>query len=175
MTTKQEITTYLLAFIHGLKEGGLKEVVISPGSRSTPFALLVYRDPDIDCYVNVDERSAAFFAIGLAKGKKEPVGLICTSGTAAANFYPAICEAEASHVPLIVLTADRPPESLGVGAPQTMDQKNLYASHVKKYIEMALPEGGEVFERYSFWHGCESMSTAKKVPCGPVHVNLPFR
>ncbi|OQO71467.1 2-succinyl-5-enolpyruvyl-6-hydroxy-3-cyclohexene-1-carboxylic-acid synthase [Enterococcus villorum] len=175
MTTKKETTAYLLAFIHGLKQSGLKEIVISPGSRSTPLALLVYRDPKIKCYVNVDERSAAFFALGLAKGTGEPVGLLCTSGTAAANYYPAICEAEATQVPLVVLTADRPPESLGVGAPQTMNQNSLYGSHVKKYLGMAVPEAGETFERYSFWHGCEIVSIAKKSPKGPVHINFPFR
>ena len=132
MTTKKETTAYLLAFIHGLKQSGLKEIVISPGSRSTPLALLVYRDPKIKCYVNVDERSAAFFALGLAKGTGQPVGLLYTSGTAAANYYPAICEAESTQVPLVVLTADRPPEALGVGAPQTMNQNSLYGSHVKK-------------------------------------------
>lgn len=175
MTTKTEMTAYLLAFIHGLKQGDLKEMVISPGSRSTPLALLIYLDPEIKCYINVDERSAAFFALGLAKGKREPVGLLCTSGTAAANYYPAICEAEASQVPLVILTADRPPEALGVGAPQTMDQNSMYGSHVKKYLGMALPEGGETFERYSFWHGCESAIIAKKTPAGPVHVNFPLR
>ncbi|ENZ5626565.1 2-succinyl-5-enolpyruvyl-6-hydroxy-3-cyclohexene-1-carboxylic-acid synthase [Enterococcus hirae] len=175
MTNTKELTTYLLAFIHGLKESGLKEMVISPGSRSTPLALLAYRDPEINCYINVDERSAAFFALGLAKAQKEPVGLICTSGTAAANYYPAICEAEASNVPLVVLTADRPPEAQGVGAPQTMDQQHLYGSHVKKYIGMALPEEGESFERYAFFQGWESAAAAIKIPKGPVHVNLPFR
>lgn len=98
MTNTKELTAYLLAFIHGLKGSGLKEMVISPGSRSTPLALLAYRDPEINCYINVDERSAAFFALGLAKAQKEPVGLICTSGTAAANYYPAICEAEACQM-----------------------------------------------------------------------------
>ncbi len=101
----------------------------------------------------MDERSAAFFALGLAKAQKEPVGLICTSGTAAGNYYPAICEAEASDVPLVVLTADRPPEAQGVGAPQTIRKQHLYGSHVKKYIGMALPEEGESFERYAFFQG----------------------
>ncbi|MFB8488847.1 thiamine pyrophosphate-binding protein [Enterococcus durans] len=82
MTTKQEMTKYLLAFIHGMKQSGLNKIVISPGSRSTPLALLLHRDPEIETYINVDERSASFFALGLAKGERTVVGLLCTSGTA---------------------------------------------------------------------------------------------
>ena len=175
MTTKQEMTKYLLAFIHGMKQSGLNKIVISPGSRSTPLPLLLHRDPEIETYINVDERSASFFALGLAKGERTVVGLLCTSGTAAANYYPAICEAEASQIPLVVLTADRPPEAQGAGAPQTMEQHNLYGSHVKKFLSLALPEAGRVMQRYSFWQGSELVAIAKEYPAGPVHVNLPLR
>ena len=95
MTTKQEMTKYLLAFIHGMKQSGLNKIVISPDLVLHPFALLLHRDPEIETYINVDERSASF-SLGLAKGERTVVGLLCTSGTAAANYYPAICEAEAS-------------------------------------------------------------------------------
>lgn len=175
MTTKQEMTKYLLAFIHGMKELGMNKIVISPGSRSTPLALLLHRDPEIETYINVDERSASFFALGLAKGERTVVGLLCTSGTAAANYYPAICEAEASQIPLVVLTADRPPEVQGAGVPQTMEQHNLYGSHVKKFLSLALPEAGAVMQRYSFWQGSELVAIAKEHLAGPVHVNLPLR
>lgn len=176
MTSKQETTGYLLAFIQGLKDGGLTKVVISPGSRSTPLALLLFRDPEIACYIDVDERSAGFFALGLAKGvAKELVGLLCTSGTAAANYYPAICEAKETNHSLVVLTADRPPELREVGAPQTMNQQELYRSHVKKFVELAVPEGSESMQRYSYWQGIQLGYTAQQTPVGPVHANLPFR
>ncbi|OTP11868.1 2-succinyl-5-enolpyruvyl-6-hydroxy-3-cyclohexene-1-carboxylic-acid synthase [Enterococcus sp. 10A9_DIV0425] len=175
MTEQKKMTTYLLAFIKGLKDSGMKKIVISPGSRSTPLALLIHRDPEVKTYVNVDERSAAFFALGLAKSTLEPVGILCTSGTAAANFYPAICEAKEANIPLVILTADRPPEARGVGAPQTMDQQKLYSNHVKNYTEMALPEDSKEFLRYSYWHGANSAATSVATPAGPVHVNLPFR
>ncbi|MDD7384535.1 MAG: thiamine pyrophosphate-binding protein [Actinomycetaceae bacterium] len=127
-------TEYLLALFAGLKDSGVRRAVISPGSRSTPLALVAYRDPDVECFVDVDERSAAFFALGMAKVTHDPVVLICTSGTAAANYFPAVCEAQAARVPLVILTADRPPELHRVGAAQTMDQDNLYGSHVKQAL-----------------------------------------
>lgn len=175
MTRQQEMTAYLLAFIKGMKEGGLKNVVISPGSRSTPLALLLHRDPEINTTVNVDERSAAFFALGMAKALKQPVGVLCTSGTATANFFPAVCEAKATNIPLLLLTADRPPEARGVGSPQTMDQQKLFGSHIKKFIELALPEASSEMIRYSYWHGANSAHEATRVPAGPIQINLPFR
>lgn len=175
MTKQQEMTAYLLAFIKGMKEGGLKNVVISPGSRSTPLALLLHRDPEIKTTVIVDERSAAFCALGMAKALKQPVGVLCTSGTAAANFFPAVCEAKATNIPLLVLTADRPPEARGVGSPQTMDQQKLFGSHIKKFIELALPEATPEMIRYSYWHGANCAYEAMRVPAGPIQINLPFR
>lgn len=175
MNDQQAMTYYLSAFIHGLKMSGMEKVVISPGSRSTPLALLLHREKNIDCYIDVDERSAGFFALGLAKETKKTVGLLCTSGTAAANYYPAISEAKASEVPLIVLTADRPPELREVGAPQTMDQHQLYHAQVKKFIELAVPEETEQMMRYSYWQGMRMTLEAQKSPRGPVHVNVPLR
>lgn len=169
------MTSYLRHFIAGLKQGGVRQVVISPGSRSTPLALLVKREADLQYFVAVDERSAGFLALGLAKSSQQPVALLCTSGTAAANFYPAICEAEASNVPLVVLTSDRPPELRNVGAPQTMSQNQLYADHVKFFVELALPESTPLMLRYSFWQGFQLATKAMNGVKGVVHANIPLR
>lgn len=111
----------------------------------------------------------------MSKVDLQPTILLCTSGTAAANYYPAICEAEATNLPLIVLTADRPPELRGVGAPQAMDQQNLYASHVKKMVEMTVPENDPALLRYSFWQAATCTIEAQKQPRGPVQINFPLR
>ncbi|WP_287852806.1 2-succinyl-5-enolpyruvyl-6-hydroxy-3-cyclohexene-1-carboxylic-acid synthase [Enterococcus sp.] len=175
MNKQQEMTSYLRYLIAGLKQGGVRQVVISPGSRSTPLALLVKREADLQYFVAVDERSAGFLALGLAKSSQQPVALLCTSGTAAANFYPAICEAEASNVPLVVLTSDRPPELRNVGAPQTMSQNQLYADHVKFFVELALPESTPLMLRYSFWQGFQLATKAMNGVKGVVHANIPLR
>ncbi len=169
------MTSYLRHLIAGLKQGGVRQVVISPGSRSTPLALLVKHEPNLQYFVAVDERSAGFLALGLAKSSQQPVALLCTSGTAAANFYPAICEAEASNVPLVVLTSDRPPELRNVGAPQTMSQNQLYADHVKFFVELALPESTPLMLRYSFWQGFQLATRAMSGVKGVVHANIPLR
>nr|WP_248628462.1 2-succinyl-5-enolpyruvyl-6-hydroxy-3-cyclohexene-1-carboxylic-acid synthase [Enterococcus cecorum] len=175
MNKQQEMTSYLRHLIAGLKQGGVRQVVISPGSRSTPLALLVKHEPNLQYFVAVDERSAGFLALGLAKSSQQPVALLCTSGTAAANFYPAICEAEASNVPLVVLTSDRPPELRNVGAPQTMSQNQLYADHVKFFVELALPESTPLMLRYSFWQGFQLATRAMSGVKGVVHANIPLR
>ncbi|CAI3417671.1 2-succinyl-5-enolpyruvyl-6-hydroxy-3-cyclohexene-1-carboxylic-acid synthase [Enterococcus cecorum] len=175
MNKQQEMTSYLRHLIAGLKQGGVRQVVISPGSRSTPLALLVKRESDLQYFVAVDERSAGFLALGLAKSSQQPVALLCTSGTAAANFYPAICEAEASNVPLVVLTSDRPPELRNIGAPQTMSQNQLYADHVKFFVELALPESTPLMLRYSFWQGFQLATRAMHDVKGVVHANIPLR
>ena len=175
MSYQSALTNYLLAFVEGLKTAGVEQVVISPGSRSTPLALIVHRDPAIECFVDVDERSAAFFALGLIKATHKPVAIICTSGSAAANYFPAICEAEATNLPLVVLTTDRPAELRGVGAPQATDQQQMYTTHVKAFVEMLLPEETPNTLRYSHWQALSNVSKAVEAPKGPVHLNLPFR
>src|SRR5690606_14340986 len=130
MTAQEAITSYVGAFVDELARAGVKHVVISPGSRSTPMAMLMASHPEWRAWVLVDERSAAFFALGMAKARREPVALLCTSGTAAANYFPAVVEACHARVPLIVLTADRPHELRDVGAPQAIDQIGLYGSYV---------------------------------------------
>ncbi|MTD40358.1 2-succinyl-5-enolpyruvyl-6-hydroxy-3-cyclohexene-1-carboxylic-acid synthase [Erwinia sp. CPCC 100877] len=175
MTTQMETTNYLQRFIEGLISSDVTQAVISPGSRSTPLALLLHRQEQITTFIEVDERSAAFFALGLSKASRKPVVLLCTSGTAAANYYPAICEANASHVPLVVLTTDRPHELRQVGAPQAMDQLQLFQNHVKLFVEMALPEGSATMLDYAYWQGAKAAATACQLPGGPVHLNFPLR
>jgi 2-succinyl-5-enolpyruvyl-6-hydroxy-3-cyclohexene-1-carboxylate synthase len=125
--------------------------------------------------MHVDERSAAFFALGLAKRLDQPVALLCTSGTAAANFLPALVEARLTHVPLLVLTSDRPPELRECGAPQTIDQNHLYGRHAKWFMEAALPEASNDALRYIRTLACRALAQTQTLPAGPVHLNMPFR
>ncbi|PLT32194.1 2-succinyl-5-enolpyruvyl-6-hydroxy-3-cyclohexene-1-carboxylic-acid synthase [Bacillus sp. V5-8f] len=175
MNDRKALTAYTASFIDELALNHVKHVVVSPGSRSTPLALMLAEHPDITVHINIDERSAGFFALGLAKALREPVGMVCTSGTATANYYPAIIEAYYSRVPLIVLTADRPHELRDVGAPQAINQIHLYGKHVKWFVEMALPEESEEMVRYSRTIGSRAVATATQEPAGPVHLNFPFR
>ena len=154
----------------------MRHAVLSPGSRSTPLAVALWRQPEIDVTVIVDERSAACFALGAAQASRAPVAMLCTSGTAAANFHPAICEADESGVPLIALTADRPPELRGVGAGQTIDQLKLYGDSVRWFCEAGTHEAdNEGFLHYRSL-ACRAFAAARGEPRpGPVHVNLPWR
>ncbi|WP_163652601.1 2-succinyl-5-enolpyruvyl-6-hydroxy-3-cyclohexene-1-carboxylic-acid synthase [Listeria sp. PSOL-1] len=171
----QIMTDYLSAFIEELIQAGVKEAVISPGSRSTPLALLMAEHPALKIYVDIDERSAGFFALGISKASKRPVVLLSTSGTATTNYFPAIAEANLAQIPLIVLTADRPHELRNVGAPQAIDQNHLFGTHVKDFTDMALPENTIELLRYAKWHGSRAVDIAMKTPRGPVHFNFPLR
>ena len=133
-------TLWTETFVHELVSAGVKYACISPGSRNTPLTLAFANNKSIKSYVLIDERSAAFFALGLAKSSNSSVALVCTSGTATAEFYPAIIEAYQQRVPLIVCTADRPPELLDVGANQTINQNNLYKNHIRWFVDLGLPE-----------------------------------
>jgi 2-succinyl-5-enolpyruvyl-6-hydroxy-3-cyclohexene-1-carboxylate synthase len=166
---------YVGAFVDELARSGIRHVAIAPGSRSTPIALSLANHPAIKLWMHVDERCAAFFALGLARGLGEPVALLCTSGTAAANFYPAIIEAKSESVPLLVLTADRPPELRDVGAAQTIDQNRLYGSYPKWFVEVALPGDSPDLIRYARTLAGRAVATAKESPAGPVHLNFPLR
>ncbi|GAC1353888.1 MAG: 2-succinyl-5-enolpyruvyl-6-hydroxy-3-cyclohexene-1-carboxylic-acid synthase [Herpetosiphon sp.] len=166
---------YLGALVDELARGGVGHVVICPGSRSTPLALSFAGHPTIRSWVLVDERSAAFFALGIAKMTGLVVALVCTSGTAAANFFPAVAEAYLSRVPLLVMTADRPPELRDNGAPQTIDQNRLYGSHSKWYAEAALPEASNEQLRYVRTLAARAVATAATEPAGPVQLNIPLR
>ncbi|MFD1739170.1 2-succinyl-5-enolpyruvyl-6-hydroxy-3-cyclohexene-1-carboxylic-acid synthase [Bacillus salitolerans] len=175
MNDSKALTDYLGTFIQELVFNGVEQVVISPGSRSTPFALLFTEHPSIKTWINIDERSAAFFALGLAKASTKPVVLLCTSGTAAANYYPAIIEATYSRVPLIVLTADRPHELRDVGAPQAINQLDLYGKYSKWFVEMGIPENSPGMLQYVKMVAARSVATSLSSPAGVVHLNFPFR
>ncbi|MFP7300462.1 2-succinyl-5-enolpyruvyl-6-hydroxy-3-cyclohexene-1-carboxylic-acid synthase [Neobacillus niacini] len=175
MDHQVSLTAYLAAFVVELVQTGIKDVVVSPGSRSTPMAMVMAEHPDINIHIHVDERSAAFFALGIAKAANKPVAILCTSGTAAANYFPAIIEARYSRVPLLVLTADRPHELREVGAPQAIDQIHLYGQHVKWFADMALPENSNEIIRYARTVAARAAAIASQAPAGPVHLNFPFR
>jgi 2-succinyl-5-enolpyruvyl-6-hydroxy-3-cyclohexene-1-carboxylate synthase len=160
---------------------GLREVVVAPGSRSAPLAMAfdeLDRAGRVRLHVRIDERSASFTALGLAKASGRPVAVVCTSGTAAANFHPAVIEADESAVPLLLLTADRPPELRGTGASQTVDQIKLYGSAVRWYAESGVPEriGGMA----GYWRSLAGRAWAHAAGAlgtlpGPVHLNIPLR
>jgi 2-succinyl-5-enolpyruvyl-6-hydroxy-3-cyclohexene-1-carboxylate synthase len=166
---------YISAFIDELWRAGVHHTVVCPGSRSTPLALALAQEKGIRLWTHVDERSAAYFGLGLAKRLGEPVALVCTSGTAAANFLPAVVEAHLSHLPLLVLTADRPHELRDCGAPQAIDQNRLYGAQVKWYVEVAPPEATNEALRYIRALAGRAAATARAVPTGPVHLNFPLR
>ena len=145
-----EADRYVRRFAAQLRRGGVANVVICPGSRSTPLTLAFTDDSTgIKPWLHLDERSAGYFALGLARQLDEPVALVCTSGTAAANFLPAVVEAWLSRVPLVVLTADRPRELRDVGASQTIDQVDLYRGHVLWSVDMPVADGSEAVDRYA--------------------------
>lgn len=175
MNHQEGLTAYIAAFVGELVHAGVNDIVISPGSRSTPIALVMAEHPELNLHIHVDERSAAFFGLGIAKATKKPVAILCTSGTAAANYYPAIIEATISRVPLIVLTADRPHELRDVGAPQAIDQIHLYGHNVKWFVEMSPPEGKDEMIRYARTVCARAAATATRYPAGPVHLNFPLR
>jgi 2-succinyl-5-enolpyruvyl-6-hydroxy-3-cyclohexene-1-carboxylate synthase len=175
MNHQESLTAYIAAFVAELVHSGITDVVVSPGSRSTPMAMVLAEHPQLNLHIHIDERSAAFFALGIAKASNRPVAILCTSGTAAANYYPAIVEARYARVPLIVLTADRPHELREVGAPQAIDQIHLYGKHVKWFSEMALPEKSDEIIRYARTVCARAAAIATQAPSGPVHLNFPFR
>lgn len=154
---------------------GMREVIISPGSRSTPLTVAFARTEGLRAIPVLDERTAAFVALGLAKAGRRPVALVCTSGTAAANYLPAVIEARESATPLLVLTADRPPELRHCQSGQTIDQTRLYGRYPLWEAELALPSVDPVIERHlrqSLVHAWERMTSPQ---AGPVHLNVPFR
>lgn len=165
---------YLGYFVAQLTASGVQHAIIAPGSRSTPLALLLREHPEVTVTVALDERSAAFFALGLAKASHQPVVVLCSSGTAAANFYPAVAEASLSRVPLIIITADRPRELRDVGAAQTIDQVHLFGSHVKWFQDLPTP-GLHNPSGHAAQVGARAVHRAMTHPRGPVHLNFPLR
>lgn len=169
-------TALASAFTEELARGGLRRAVLSPGSRSTPLAVALWREPEIEVTVILDERSAGFFALGAAQASGEPVALLCTSGTAAANYHPAVCEADESAIGLLVLTADRPPELRGIGAGQTIDQLDLFGSAVRWFCEVGTHEADDAGLLHFRSTACRALAAARgEVRPGPVHLNLPWR
>jgi len=173
LTDGDVAATYCATLVDEWVRLGLTDAVICPGSRSTPMALAAARDERVRVHVHQDERSASFMALGLGLATQKAAMLLCTSGTAAAEFHAAVIEAHQAFVPLLVLTADRPPELQGVGAPQTIDQRDLYGSAVRWYCEPGVPAvGGSPWWRdlaRDSW-----LRTLGEHP-GPVHLNLAFR
>lgn len=175
MTPAQTLHTYVGAFVDELARAGLTDVCLAPGSRSAPLAYLFAARPDLKLWTHLDERAAGFFALGLAKTTRRPAALVCTSGTAAANFLPAVVEAHLARVPLLVLTADRPPELRDTGAPQTIDQVRLYGGFAKWFVDMLLPEATPDALRYARTVAGRAVAQAQEAPAGVVHLNFPFR
>ncbi len=175
LTPAEALRDYVGAFVAALASAGVRHACIAPGSRSTPLAMMLQREPAIRVWMHLDERSAAYFGLGIAKALREPVALVCTSGTAAVNFAPAVAEAMYDHVPLVVLTADRPPELHDVGANQTIDQQRLYGTHVKSFTQMALPNAAPPAIGQVTATARDAVATALAAPAGPVHLNCPFR
>jgi 2-succinyl-5-enolpyruvyl-6-hydroxy-3-cyclohexene-1-carboxylate synthase len=169
-------TALASAFAEELARCGLRHAVLSPGSRSTPLALALWRQPQIETTVIVDERSAAFFALGAAQASGAPVAVLCTSGTAAANFHPAICEADHAAVPLLALTADRPPELRGVGAGQAIDQLKLYGGSVRWFCEVGNHDADDEGLLHYRATACRAFAAARgEQRPGPVHLNFALR
>jgi 2-succinyl-5-enolpyruvyl-6-hydroxy-3-cyclohexene-1-carboxylate synthase len=174
-------TAFGLTFADELIRCGLRDVVLAPGSRSTPLAMAFFDAEQrglIRLHVRIDERSASFAALGMAKAARRPVAVLCTSGTAAANFHPAVVEADESGVPLLVLTADRPPELRATGANQAVDQVKLYGTAVRWFCEAGVPERRQGAVGYWRSLACQAWAfasgSAGSLP-GPVHLNLALR
>lgn len=176
MSNKNEaLTTQVFTFASELYAYGVREVVISPGSRSTPLAIALEAHPNIKTWIHPDERSAAFFALGLIKGSQRPVAILCTSGTAAANYTPAIAESQISRIPLIVLTSDRPHELRSVGAPQAINQVNMFSNYVNFQFDMPIADGTTNMLdtiHYQMQIASQYLYGPYK---GPIHFNMPFR
>jgi len=167
---------YVGTFVAALAASGVRHAVIAPGSRNTPLTLALTADGSgITPWLHLDERSAGYFALGIARQLGEPVVILCTSGTAAANFLPAVVEASLSRVPLIVLTADRPPELRDVGAPQTIDQVRMFGAHAKWAVDMPLADGDALLERHAAATAQRAAGLALESPAGAVQLNFPFR
>ncbi|MFN8217206.1 MAG: 2-succinyl-5-enolpyruvyl-6-hydroxy-3-cyclohexene-1-carboxylic-acid synthase [Solirubrobacterales bacterium] len=169
-------TALASAFAEELARGGMRHAVVSPGSRNTPLAVALWRQPEIEVTVIVDERSAGFFALGAAQASGAPVAVLCTSGTAAANYHPAVCEADESGTALIVLSADRPPELRGIGAGQTIDQVKLFGAAVRWFCEVGTHAADDAGLLHYRSVACRALAAARgEVRPGPVHLNLPWR
>lgn len=167
--------TWARLLMQALGAAGVREVVVSPGSRSTPLVLAAAEHVGFRVHSVIDERAAAFFALGQARLTEMPTVLICTSGTAAAHYYPAIIEASLARVPLVVITADRPPELQASAAPQTIDQHRLYGAYVRSFHDLGLPNSAPVARAAVRRRAVQAVDEAVRPEPGPVHINVPLR
>ena len=165
----------LRTFVEELVRAGMRDVVVCPGSRSMPLALALRAHPGLRVRILLDERSAGFFALGLARASGRATGVLVTSGTAAANLLPAAVEATLGRVPLVLLTADRPPELRDRGAPQAIDQVRLFGTHAKWSAELPLLDGAPETRRHVRSVAGRAVATALAGPAGAIHLNFPFR
>jgi 2-succinyl-5-enolpyruvyl-6-hydroxy-3-cyclohexene-1-carboxylate synthase len=161
------------AMVDELAEHGLRHACVSPGSRSTPLALALERHPQVTVHIHLDERSSAFFALGLAKALRRPVAVACTSGTAATELFPAVVEASQARVPLFMLTADRPPRLRGTGANQTIDQARLFGVYPRAYLAPRVPASPSDTQEWR-WIGRRAVAACTGPQPGPVHINCSF-
>jgi 2-succinyl-5-enolpyruvyl-6-hydroxy-3-cyclohexene-1-carboxylate synthase len=175
MTGRDATTAFAVTLVDEWARAGLTDAVVAPGSRSTPLALALARDARVRVHVVLDERSAAFRALGFGLASGRPALVLCTSGTAAANFHPAVVEASYARVPLLVCTADRPPELRDVGAGQTINQTHLYGDAVRWFCDPGPP--ADEANAGVAWRSLASRAVAETLGprAGPVHLNLPFR
>ena len=164
---------YIAALVDEFYQLGVRHAVFSPGSRSTTMAMLFKEHEGFETYMNIDERSASFMALGIAKAHKEPTVLVCTSGSAVAHYLPAILEAQYSGIPLIVLSADRPHTLLHVGAPQTVDQHKIFGTAVNYLEELAVPQESHYYT-YPRQVARKAYMKAMDTKKGPVHINVPL-
>ncbi len=165
--------TFCATLVDTWLQSGVRHAVISPGSRSTPMALALVARSDLDVHIFHDERSASFAAIGIGRATGRPAVVLCTSGTAAAEFHAAVVEAHQDEVPMIVITADRPPELRDVAAAQTIDQTRLFGPAVRLFADPGVPDGAVSHTWRPLAHRAFSMAMGPRP--GPVHLNLPFR
>ena len=164
---------YIAALVDEFYQLGVRHAVFSPGSRSTTMAMLFKEHEGFETYMNIDERSASFMALGIAKAHKEPTVLVCTSGSAVAHYFPAILEAQYTGIPLVVLSADRPHTLLHVGAPQTVDQHKIFGTAVNYFEELAVPQESHYYT-YPRQVARKAYMKAMDTKKGPVHINVPL-
>ncbi|HEV8244872.1 MAG TPA: 2-succinyl-5-enolpyruvyl-6-hydroxy-3-cyclohexene-1-carboxylic-acid synthase, partial [Polyangiaceae bacterium] len=169
------LTEWSRLLLGTLARAGVEHVVISPGSRSTPFAWAALNEPKLRCHSVWDERVAAFFALGQARVSGRPSLLLCTSGTAAANYYPALVEASLAHLPVLVLTADRPFELQHASAPQAIDQIKLFGDSARAFFELGVPDASASALQGLVRSVAHAVHAAQNVHPGPVHLNARAR